>query len=118
MLNVNDDLEEKVIESLVYSIMSIKEIKGIHIDKSIPVGVKYTYDETKNIYNVSENNTISACEVIEIEDFEKKGSKIEVRYKCHIGEKNSVYQIKAILVENSDYKYSKYFVNTIEKIAQ
>lgn len=31
LLNVNDNLEEKVIESLVYSIMSIKEIKGIKI---------------------------------------------------------------------------------------
>lgn len=31
LLNVSDDLEEKVIESLVYSIMSIKNIKGIKI---------------------------------------------------------------------------------------
>ena len=31
LLNVNDDLEEKVIESLVYSILSIKNIKGIKI---------------------------------------------------------------------------------------
>lgn len=31
LLNVNEELEGKVIESLVYSIMSIKEIKGIKI---------------------------------------------------------------------------------------
>jgi len=31
LLNVNDELEEKVIESLVYSIMNIKNIKGIKI---------------------------------------------------------------------------------------
>lgn len=96
----------------------IQEINGLNIEKSIPVGNKYTYNEEKNVYVVSENNTITACEIIEIEEFSKKDNKIELTYKCYLGEKDSTYKIKAILVENSDYKYSKYFVNTIEKIAQ
>lgn len=40
LLNVNKDLEEKVIESLVYSLLNIKEIKGIKISiDNVPLKV-------------------------------------------------------------------------------
>lgn len=96
----------------------IQETKGLNIEKNIPVGTKYTYNEEKNVYVVSENNTITTCEIIEIEEFSKKDNKIEVTYTCYLGEKDSTYKIKSILVENSEFEYSEYFVNTIEKISQ
>lgn len=96
----------------------IQEMNGLNIEKNIPVGNKYTYNEEKNMYIVSESNETITCTNIEIIEFSKKDNKIELVYKCNLGEKNSNYKIKAILVENSSYEYSKYFVNTIEKISQ
>lgn len=96
----------------------IQEMNGLNIEKNIPVGNKYTYNEEKNMYIVSEGNETITCTNIEIIEFSKKDNKIELVYKCNLGEKNSNYKIKAILVENSSYEYSKYFVNTIEKISQ
>lgn len=106
-----------------------KEIKGMYISNNIDAGNLYTYDETQNVYikNESEYTTVYCTQIDEIE---KKDGKIITTYKCIFPKDNELseyqennpieietYTIKATIVENTDYEYSKYFISSIEKIS-
>lgn len=103
----------------------VKELNGEVIKENFDVtGSNYSYDNTGKIYiQNKESNKTPYC--IEIENITKNGDEIEVTYKLVFVEnnqiaveqekENEVHTIKAVIIKNVDYKYSKYFVKSIEK---
>ncbi len=106
----------------------IKEVQGTYIKTSIEDNEFYEYHPEDNTYlQKQERNRISHC--TEIHNIEKKRDQIEVTYSIHIMNKEQLaeyitgqatnfetHKIKAVIMVNTDYEYSKYFVSTIEKI--
>lgn len=104
----------------------LKEMTGDYIKEDIDISQYYTYDEQTTVYTQIKNfEEKPYC--IEIEDISKNDDKIEVRYKLAIlnNEQMAEYannqemqvetrKVKAVIICNSDYQYSKYFVSQVE----
>ena len=105
----------------------IKEIKGEYIKTSLDAGENYTYDKESDTYEQNKApDKIPYC--IQIENIVKNGDKIEITYQLAqmtstqmaeymTGKQTDIeiHTIKATLLTNTDYEYSKYFVSEIEK---
>lgn len=105
-----------------------KEIRGTVIDKKSDLKETYTYNQDVGIYTkYKKDDTIFHC--IDIEEISKDGDKIVVIYKLAemttmqmsdymIGKETDFkeYKVKAVIMNNVEYQYSKYFVSSIEKI--
>ena len=108
----------------------VKEMTGTYIYKKLDVKNIYSYDETKNVYipNLQDNiNTL----LISMDELEKKDEKIEVIYKVAFAKESEkqkylegqkveleTYNIKATILENKDYEFSKYYVSSIKQISK
>ena len=105
-----------------------EEVQGVYIKESLDTGSNYTYNKDQNIYvqNI-ETDKIPYC--INIENISKNGEKIEVTYKLALMTSEQmakyltsqdvdfgIYTVKAVVMINENYEYSKYFVSSIEKI--
>lgn len=105
-----------------------KEVTGTYIKENIEEGEIYLYNKEKNAYMQNQViNRITYC--TEIKEITKQDDKIEVIYELAIMTKEQLveYQtgqavefetrtIKAFVMNNRDYEYSKYFVSEIEEI--
>ncbi len=105
----------------------VKEINGTYVKENIDGGQTYTYNIENNIYTQNQTQTeIPYC--IEITEISKNGEQIEVTYKLAMltNEQMAEYMtgkkvdfetktVKAIILNNTDYEYSKYFVSSIEE---
>lgn len=105
-----------------------EEVQGVYIKESLDAGSSYTYNKEQNIYvQNSESGKIPYC--INIENISKNGEKIEVTYKLAMMTSDQMakyltgqdvdfgtYTVKAVVMINENYEYSKYFVSSIEKI--
>lgn len=105
-----------------------KEINGAYVKEGFETGESYTYHKEQNIYEQNkELDKNPYC--IEIKEIAKNGDKIEVTYELAImtSEQMAEYMtgkelefethtVKAIIMNNTNYKYSKYFVSSIEEI--
>ena len=96
----------------------LKDILGTEIKENTKISEKYTYNQTEKAYTkISKDLQLPKC--TEIKEISKNDEKIEVIYKCEIegeNEKNSSFKVKATILENSEYDYSKYFVSSIEQL--
>ena len=104
-----------------------KELKGQTIKENSNFE-NYVYDEEKNSYIQNKNtNKILVCN--QIDDIIKDNEKIEVTYELEVinsqeqleneeSKDAKKYKVRAVILNNSDYEYSKYFVSNIEKIAE
>lgn len=113
-----DEVGNKTYEPEIMNKIS-KEIQG----KSFKRSENY-------IVNKDEVKKIPYCK--EIQDITKNGDKIEVVYKIVMLDSNNYnefqngtleedpeeYKVKAVILVNEEYEYSKYFINSIEKIAE
>lgn len=106
----------------------IKEMKGEYINKNLDVSVVYTYDANTNTY-VPQEMEPTNCLLLETLDINKKDEKIETTFKVAFPgngeyatylEKEPIeietFTIKAIVLENEEYEYSKYYVSNIEVV--
>lgn len=103
-----------------------KELKGQGINKkSYDVNTNYIYNEEKNSYIQSKNlKEKTVCN--KIDNITKNGDKIDVTYELIVMDSEKLvseneenlkkYKVKAIILNNLEYEYSKYFVSDIEKI--
>lgn len=104
----------------------LKELCGDYIKQEIQKSGYYAYDGQANAYTkIKDFEEKPYC--VEIEDISKNDNKIEVHYKMAIfnQEQMAEYainqelqvetkQVKAVIICNTDYQYSKYFVSTVE----
>lgn len=104
----------------------LKEVCGDYIKQEIEKSEYYAYDGQANAYTkIKEFEEKPQC--VQIEEISKNGDKIEVCYKLARlnAEQMAEYttsqdmqveakQVKAVIICNTDYQYSKYFVSQIE----
>lgn len=106
----------------------LEEVTGNYIKEEIGQNEYYTYNEQTNVYTKIKQFEENPC-CIEIEDISKSDDKIEVVYQLAMmnSEQMAEYmtnqnmeiqtkKIKAVIICNSDYEYSKYFVSTVEEV--
>lgn len=88
-----------------------EELNGSYIEKDIDANEKYSYDLQNNllIKNVEENQFPSCKEIKEVV---QNGEKIEVEYIVEKDGKDK--KIKAVIMKNNNYEYSKYFLVSIK----
>ena len=121
-----DEQDRKIFDaSIIHSVA--QEIQGTYIKDYIHDEKIYSYDAEQNRYIQNEVlNRIPYC--IKINDVSKNENEIRVEYtlaimtpeqmaEYSIGNEIDLekYEVKAILMENSEAEYSKYFVSSIEK---
>lgn len=106
----------------------LKEFCGEFIKSKLKDDEYYKYDEETNSYTqIKELNKIPYC--LSIEEISKDDNKIEVFYnlammtpiqmanfKNENKEELDIHKIKATIMLNTDYKYSKYFISNIEEV--
>lgn len=122
--NVNENLvlEADKINKIV------REMNGEYINKKLNVKNRYKYDEEKNEYIVQAND-FNECLLIETLNIVKEDEKIEAEFKVAFPDEKSfsdytnnlpvemqTYTVKAVILENSEYEYSKYYVSNIDVI--
>lgn len=89
-----------------------EELNGAYIDKNIAANEKYFYDADNKIYiKNEEEKEFPICK--EIKEISQNGEKIEVEYTVEQNKKEK--NIKAIIMKNSNFEYSKYFLVSIEE---
>lgn len=106
----------------------IKEIEGTYLKTSLKVEEGYTYLPENNTY-VQNQAMDRMTNCTQIKEIQKKGDEIEVTYEWMIltkeqmaefktGQKSDfeTHTIQAIILNNPEYEYSKYFVSKIEEI--
>lgn len=119
------EVSEKTYDSAIVTEVA-KEIRGTVIDKKVGFGESYTYNQENNVYT-KHKKTDRILHCIHIEEISKKDEKIEVIYKLAemtskqmseylVGKETDFeeYKVKATVMINSEYQYSKYFVSNIE----
>ena len=106
----------------------IKEVQGTYIKTEIADGDFYQYQAEENVY-VQNREVDRVTNCVEIDNIEKKGDNLEVIYTLNIVSKEQLaeymigqatnfesYKIKAVIMFNTNYEYSKYFVHQIVKL--
>lgn len=108
----------------------VKEMNGAYIDKKLDVKNVYKYDEEKNIY-IPQIMEFPNCLYLETININKEYDKIEAEFKVAFPNENDslsytnsepvdleTYTVKAVILENTEYEYSKYYVSSIEVISK
>ncbi len=104
----------------------LKEMTGNYIKEDIDKSEYYIYNGQANVYTkMKDFEEKPYC--VEIEDISKSDNKIEVCYKLAIFNQEQMAEyattqevltetkkVKAVIICNTDYQYSKYFVSQIE----
>ncbi len=104
----------------------LKELCGDYIKQEIEKCEYYAYDGQANAYTkIKEFEEKPQC--VQIEEISKNGNKVEVRYKLARlnPEQMAEYvtnqdvqletkEVNAVIICNTDYQYSKYFISQIE----
>jgi hypothetical protein len=104
----------------------ISDVTGSYIEENFADGQNYLYNKEEKYYK--QNMPINRIpHFIKIDNISKENDKINVIYTVGfftneefasymIGEgiKFEKYKVQAIIMENKDYEYSKYFVNDIK----
>ncbi len=104
----------------------LKEMTGNYIKEDIDKSEYYIYNGQANVYTKMKDFEEKPC-CVEIEDISKSDNKIEVCYKLAIFNQEQMAEyattqevltetkkVKAVIICNTDYQYSKYFVSQIE----
>lgn len=106
----------------------VREMNGEYIYKKLDVKTRYKYDEEKNVYipQIEEN---TECLFLETISLVKEDDKIETEFKIAFPDEKTfsdytnnlpvemeTYTVKAIILENSEYEYSKYYVSSIDVV--
>ena len=107
-----ENIDNKTYESQMIN-QVVQELNGGYIEKNIQLGDKYYYDSENKVYiKNNENEEVPICK--EIKKIYQNGEKIEIEYTA---EQNGVVKnIKAIIMKNTDYEYSKYFLISISEL--
>lgn len=108
----------------------IREMNGEYIEKNINVSKIYTFNEEQNTYSLQSSDKINSI-FINLDEVTKTEDKIQVIYEVifpteeeyiNYTEKKPVeietYKIRATLLENEEYEYSKYYVSSINTISK
>lgn len=108
----------------------VREMNGQYINKNLEVKTRYKYDEEKNIYIPQEQET-TECLYLETISIVKEDDKIETEFKVSFPNEETLsnytnklpveietYTVKAVVLENSEYEYSKYYVSDIKVVSK
>lgn len=129
-LEENDETEEVTIEAKKVEDI-LKEFNAKYIKNNLNVTnfFEYVEDELGNKYYLVKNQEDFVSYLIEISDVQISGDLIEVTFKNVFGTNEEItklmnnekvsldtYEYKAIIKENLEYEYSKYYISEINVI--
>lgn len=122
----NGNGEKQYDKTLINDVL--KEFCGEFIKSKLKDDDYYKYEEQSDSYvQIKELEKIPYC--LDIEEISKKDDDIEVIYKLALMTSNQmanfenekkeeleIHTVKATIMSNTDYKYSKYFISNIEEV--
>lgn len=108
----------------------VKEMNGEYVSKNLEVENRYKYDEEKNVY-IPQIQEFSDCLYLETASIKKDDDKIQAEFKVAFPNETEMsnytnklpveletYTVKAVVLENLEYEYSKYYVSSIEVVSK
>lgn len=130
-LYMNEHVEDGILTYEADKINKIvTEMNGIYINKKLDVTEIYKYDEEKNVY-IPQQLESPGYLYIETVDINKIEDRIEAEFKVAFPEetdalkynnneqvKIETYTVKAVILENEEYEYSKYYVSSLEILSK
>lgn len=102
------------------------ELAGSYLSENMDEGQRYTYQKETNTYIQNQDKKNPYC--TKIDEISKNGEQIEVTYELAFMSPEQMAEfmtgkdmsfetqkVKAVIMNNTDYQYAKYFVSKIEK---